>query len=76
MYGPPDAVDKHFSAAASEKPVVGSKDGTIPFDWELWRYSYIDGLGKDLTFKFVDTCGCGEYHMAIDKDELRRYAPK
>jgi len=76
MYGPPDAVDKHFSAAVSEKPVVGSKDGAIPFDWELWHYSNIEGLGKDLAFRFVDSCGCGEYRMAVDKDELRKYSPK
>lgn len=76
LYGPPDAVDKHFSAAAPEKPVVGSKDGAIPFDWELWHYLYIEGLGKDVAFKFVDTCGCGEYRMPIRMDELRKYSPK
>jgi len=76
MCGPPDNVDQHFSAAGSEKPVAGTKDGAIPFDWELWHYRYIEGLGKDVTFKFVDTCGCGEYQMAVDKDELRKYRPR
>ena len=76
MYGPPDVVDKHFSAAGSEKSIAGSKDGAIPFDWELWHYSNIEGLGKDLTFRFVDSCGCGQYRMAVDKDELRKYWPK
>ena len=77
MFGPPDQVDRHYSAAGSEKAsslVVGV--GQIPYDWELWHYRYIEGIGKDVTFKFVDTCACGEYPMALDEDDLNKYRPK
>jgi len=76
MYGPPDTVDRHYSAAGSEKAssIVGVV--AIPYDWELWHYRFIEGIGKDVTFKFVDTCACGEYQMPVEKDDLKKYAPK
>jgi GWxTD domain-containing protein len=75
MYGAPDKVDQHFSAAGSEsKTIVGP--GPIPYDWELWHYSYLEGLGKEVNFKFADTCACGEYRIPIEKDDLRKYAPR
>jgi len=61
MYGKPDSIDSH------------------PTLWppsEEWHYAYIEGIGKDVTLKFVDTCGCGEYHIPVEKDDLKKYAPK
>ena len=62
-----------LSAAGSKKAddLVGS--GAIPYDWQLWHYRYIEDLGKDITFEFVDTCGCGRYEMPVEKDELNKY---
>jgi len=76
MFGPPDQVDHHYSAAGSEKAGSLVGVGQIPYDWELWHYRYIDGIGKDVTFKFVDTCGCGRYEMPVTKEELNKYKPK
>lgn len=76
MYGPPTSVDRHYSAAGSEKAsdLVGAH--AIPYDWELWRYRYIEGIGQDIAIKFVDTCGCGQFQLPVEKDDLKKYAPK
>lgn len=76
VYGPPGSVDRHFSAAGSENLHQNDKSGAVPIDWELWHYPYIDGMGKDVNFKFVDICGCGEYRIPVYGDDLNRYAPK
>jgi len=54
MYGAPDSTESH--------------PGFSPPS-EIWRYSYIEGIGKDVTFDFVDTCRCGEYHMPLRSPE-------
>jgi GWxTD domain-containing protein len=76
LYGPPKAVDHHYSAAGTEKTGSIVVTSAIPFDWELWHYEYIEGLGKDVTFKFVDTCGCGQYQIPVEKNDLKKYAPR
>jgi GWxTD domain-containing protein len=76
IYGPPDQVDNHFSAAGSESAerILGA--GAIPYDWELWHYRYIDGVGKNVAIKFVDTCACGEYQIPVEKKDLKKYTPQ
>jgi len=54
MYGPPDSTESH--------------PGSSPPS-EAWRYSYIEGIGKDVTFDFIDDCRCGKYHMPIQSPE-------
>lgn len=74
MYGRPDDVQKH-SAAGSER-LRQNGNGLPRFDWEVWHYSLIPGVGQDVDFKFVDTCGCGEYRIPVDDNDLKKYSPK
>lgn len=76
MYGPPMSVDRHYSTAGSEKSGNLAGVHTIPYDWELWHYRYIEGIGQDVAIKFVDTCGCGQFQIPVEKDDLKKYAPK
>lgn len=73
VFGPPDHIDQHFSAAGSHKASDLFGVAAIPYDWELWRYGYIEGIGEDVDFTFVDTCGCGRYEMPREKRDLNRY---
>jgi GWxTD domain-containing protein len=66
-YGPPDKVVRHPS---STKPQPDGVDKT-DFGSEEWRWEYIEGIGRDVTLKFVDTCGCGEYHLPVGKMSLK-----
>lgn len=73
VFGPPDHIDQHLSAAGSHKASDLFGVAAIPYDWELWRYGYIAGIGEDVDFTFVDTCGCGRYEMPREKRGLNRY---
>ncbi|MGO9084358.1 MAG: GWxTD domain-containing protein [Candidatus Sulfotelmatobacter sp.] len=57
IYGKPDSIDSH---------------PTLSPPFEEWHYRYIEGMGKDLTFRLVDTCGCGDYHLPVEKDEMQK----
>ena len=75
-YGAPDQIEQHFSAAGSKKASDLFGVGAIPYDWELWHYRYIEGIGKDVMFEFVDTCGCGRFEMPITKEAPNKYKPR
>jgi GWxTD domain-containing protein len=52
VYGPPDEVESHPS---------GGQDVSAP--WEAWRYRFLEGVGSDLIFKFIDRHGTREYRL-------------
>ncbi len=64
MFGPPDSIEKHPAVIKPTSPQT-TESTPANFDWEDWRYRYIDGIGKNATFEFVDSCRCGEYHMSL-----------
>jgi GWxTD domain-containing protein len=64
MFGPPDSIEKH-PATIKPKGQQTIESAPTNFAWEDWRYTYIDGIGKNATFEFVDTCRCGEFHMPL-----------
>src|SRR6202022_296889 len=45
----------------------GGSTSTYPF--ETWRYRYIEGIGQEVELEFVDTCGCNDYHLTMDRSE-------
>lgn len=47
VYGPPDEVDSHKTPQA----------------YEEWRYKQIEGKGDNVTFKFIDRSGKGDYKL-------------
>jgi GWxTD domain-containing protein len=75
-YGAPDEIEQHFSAAGSKKASDLFGVGAIPYDWELWHYRYIEGIGKHVALEFVDTCGCGRYEIPTPNEALNKYKPR
>jgi hypothetical protein len=63
-------------AAESDRPLPVSDNDASRFDREVWPWDYVEGIGEGVTLKFVDTCGCGEYHLPVEPNDLRRYTPK
>jgi len=55
VYGPPDEIDDHRSAT--------------PTPFQVWRYKYIEGIGKNVIIEFNDPTHTGEYHMTMDPAE-------
>jgi GWxTD domain-containing protein len=75
-HGPPSRVEHYLRAAESNRPLPVSDDDGSRFDREVWHWDYVEGIGEGVTLKFVDTCGCGEYHLPVEPNDLRRYTPK
>ena len=52
VYGPPDEIDSH------------PKKADRAYGIEMWRYRYVEGLGNNGAFTFIDRTGGGDYHLA------------
>ena len=59
VYGPPDEIDDHSAVSASN-----------PHPNQLWRYKYIEGIGRDVLVEFVDRDGTGDYQMTKDPSPM------
>jgi hypothetical protein len=42
---------------------------TSTYPWETWRYRYMEGIGENVIWEFVDPSGSGEYHLTMDPSE-------
>src|SRR5260370_18980415 len=45
---------------------VGS---TSTYQWETWRWRYLEGIGENIILEFVEPSGSGEYHLTMDPSE-------
>jgi len=69
MYGKPDTIDSHPMGGPYMRPAEEGGGNTETYPFEVWRYRYLEGIGQEIEIEFVDPCGCGEYHMTIDRSE-------
>src|SRR5215470_10402211 len=69
MYGPATSIDSHPMGGPYQRPAEEGGGQTSTYPFEVWRYRYLEGIGQEIEIEFVDTCGCGEYHMTIDRSE-------
>ncbi len=60
MYGAPDRIVRQLVLENQHPDGVQKRD----FNSEEWHWTYIEGLGCDVVLEFVDSCGCGEYHLS------------
>lgn len=76
-WGPADQVETHPAGGAYTRPIEEGGGSTSTYPFETWRYRYLEGIGQEIEIEFVDTCGCGEYHMTIDRSEkdALKYVP-
>jgi GWxTD domain-containing protein len=68
-FGAPDEIESHPSGGTYLRPEDEGGGETSTFPFEDWRYRYIDGIGQEVIWEFVDTCMCGEYHLTMDPSE-------
>ena len=61
MYGPPDEIESHASGGTYTSPFGGQTASNLPY--EVWRYRYLEGLGRDVILPFADICNCGDYRL-------------
>src|SRR5579864_708706 len=69
MWGPADEVDSHPSGGTYDRPMEEGGGSTTTYPWETWRYRYMEGIGENVIWEFVDPSGSGEYHLTMDPSE-------
>src|SRR6202047_2332071 len=69
MWGPADEVESHPTGGTYDRPMEEGGGSTSTYPWETWRYRYMEGIGENVIWEFVDPSGSGEYHMTMDPSE-------
>ena len=55
LLGKPDEIESH--------PRASTTGGSPTYPYEMWSYKYIEGLGRNATFTFIDPAETGEYRL-------------
>src|SRR5713226_5712417 len=69
MWGPADEVESHPSGGSYDRPMEEGGGSTTTYPFETWRYRYMEGIGENVIWEFVDPSGSGEYHLTMDPSE-------
>jgi GWxTD domain-containing protein len=69
MWGPADEVESHPSGGTYDRPMEEGGGSTSTYPWETWRYRYMEGIGENVIWEFVDPSGSGEYRLTMDPSE-------
>ena len=69
VWGPPDEIDSHPTGGTYDRPMWQGGGSTTTYNWELWRYRHLEGIGDNIELEFVDPTGSGEYHLTTDPGE-------
>src|SRR2546430_9001585 len=69
MWGAPDEIDSHPTGGTYDRPMEEGGGTTSTYPWETWRYRYMEGIGENVIWEFVDPSGSGEYRLTMDPSE-------
>jgi len=69
MWGPADEVESHPSGGTYDRPMEEGGGSTSTYPFETWRYRYMEGIGENVIWEFVDPSGSGEFHLTMDPSE-------
>ena len=69
IWGPADEVESHPTGGTYDRPMEEGGGSTTTYPWETWRYRYMEGIGENITWEFVDPTSSGEYHLTSDPSE-------
>ncbi len=69
MWGPADEVESHPTGGTYDRPMEEGGGSTSTYPWETWRYRYMEGIGENVIWEFVDPSGSGEYRLTMDPSE-------
>src|SRR5882672_3468325 len=69
VWGPPDEIDSHPTGGTYDRPMWQGGGSTQTYNWELWRYRHLEGIGDNVELEFVDPASSGEYHLTTDPGE-------
>ena len=66
LYGPPEELERHPLRNRFAPPEAPA---SFRYPSEVWRYHYLEGVGRNVVMKFMDTCECGDFPLVDDPTE-------
>src|SRR6202795_3281470 len=69
MWGPADEIESHPTGGTYDRPMEEGGGSTSTYAFETWRYRYMEGIGENVIWEFVDPSGSGEYRLTMDPSE-------
>ena len=69
IWGPADEIESHPTGGTYDRPMEEGGGSTSTYPWETWRYRYMEGIGENVIWEFVDPSGSGEYRLTMDPSE-------
>ncbi|MBI3668774.1 MAG: GWxTD domain-containing protein [Acidobacteria bacterium] len=69
LHGPPNEVESHPTGGIYYQSPEEGRESMAVYPYELWRYSYLEGIGNNTTIEFVDLNGTGDYRLTTDPYE-------
>jgi len=69
LWGEPDEIESHPAGGQYVRPFEDGGGQTSTFPFEIWRYRYLEGIGNEVRFEFVDPTMTGEYRITMDPEE-------
>src|SRR5579859_1083007 len=69
MWGPADEIESPPTGGTYPRPMEEGGGSTTTYAFETWRYRYMEGIGENVIWEFVDPSGSGEYHLTMDPSE-------
>jgi len=64
LYGMPDQREQR--PGGTDLGIPANAPLALRFPSDVWRYHFIEGVGMDVLFEFIDTCRCGDYRLSAD----------
>jgi GWxTD domain-containing protein len=71
-YGPPDMLVSHPAGEPMWGPPKDAPD-SVEYSWERWHYTYLEGVGENVVFEFVDPAGSEEYQLRIGPQDKNTF---
>ena len=69
IHGPPANIMMRPMGGLHKRTLQEGGGATTTFPHEVWSYRYIEGIGNDVDFEFVDSNLSGNYRLALTPDE-------
>ena len=68
-YGEPNGLERRPTGGGYTRPIGEGGGRTTVYPYELWRYNFIEGVGKDVEIEFVDETRTGDYRIALSPQQ-------
>jgi GWxTD domain-containing protein len=72
LFGLPDEIDDHSKGESYTRPPEQGGGTTSTFPFIVWTYRYIEGVGDNVKFEFLDKDASGEFRMT-DTTQVQGY---